>query len=135
MPVEEGTFGKDRPRILIVDDEPDVVTFIETALRLEGKYELAAAFDGFEARHQLTTFRPHLVILDLMLPGMNGFDICQTVRSDPAARNVRILVVTGFATDENIEKALRYGADDYLEKPLKLESLREKARRLLTESR
>lgn len=135
MFMDEGFFGKGRKRILIVDDEPTVVAFIESALRLEGDYELVTASDGFEAGRQLTTFRPDLIVLDLVLPGVNGFEICRRVKTDPATQHVRILVVTGFASDENIQKALQYGADDYLEKPLKLEDLREKVHGLLgTES-
>jgi CheY-like chemotaxis protein len=135
MFVDEGFFGKGRKRILIVDDEPAVVAFIESALRLGSDYELVTASDGFEAGRQVTAFRPDLIVLDLMLPGVNGFEICRRVKTDPATQHVRILVVTGFASDENIQKALQYGADDYLEKPLKLEDLREKVHGLLrTES-
>jgi len=135
MFIDEGFFGSDRKRILIVDDEPTVVSFIERALRLEGNFELATASDGFEAGRQLTTFRPDLIILDLMLPGVNGFEVCRSVKADPTTQYVKILVVTGFATDENIENALQCGADDYLEKPLKLEDLREKVDKLLAHKR
>jgi excisionase family DNA binding protein len=135
MFIDEGFFGKydkDRERILIVDDEPSVVGFIEGALRLEGDYELATAFDGFEAGRQVTIFQPDLIVLDVMLPGVNGFEICRSVKTDPATQHVKILAITGFATDENIRKMLEYGADDYLEKPLKLEDLREKVHKLLS---
>jgi excisionase family DNA binding protein len=137
MFIDEGFFaqGKGRQRILIVDDEPDVVSFIESTLRLESSYELATASDGFEAGHRLATFRPDLIVLDIMLPGVSGFEVCRRVKSDPATQHVKILVVTGYATGENIEEMLRYGADDYLEKPLKLEHLREKVRRLLAPER
>ena len=135
MFIDEGFFGKynkGRERILIVDDEPSVVGFIESALRLEGDYELATAFDGFEAGRQVTTFQPDLIVLDIMLPGVNGFEICRSVKTDPATQHVKILAITGFATGENIRKMLEYGADDYLEKPLKLEDLREKVHKLLS---
>ncbi len=66
-----------------------------------------------------------------MLPGVDGFEICRRVKEDPATQDMRILVITGFATDENVEKVLRYGADEYLEKPLKLRDLREKVHELL----
>lgn len=131
MFIDEGFFGKGRKRVLIVDDEPSVLGFIESALRLEGDYEIATASDGFEAGRQVTAFRPDLIILDLMLPGVDGFEICRRVKKDPATQDMRILVITGFATDENVEKVLRYGADGYLEKPLKLRDLREKVHELL----
>ena len=133
MFIDEGFFGKSqgRKRILIVDDEPAVVAFIEGALRLEGDYELATAYDGFEAGHQLAIFKPDLVVLDIMLPGMDGFEICRRLKTDPAMAHVKVLAVTGFATEENIEKILGYGADDFLAKPLKLEDLKKKVLELL----
>jgi excisionase family DNA binding protein len=131
MFIDDGFFGRERKRILIVDDEPAVVGFIEGTLRLEGDYELATAYDGFEAGHQLIAFQPDLIILDLMLPGVDGFEVCQRVKTNPDTQHVRILAVTGFATEENIEKALQAGADDYLEKPLKLEDLTVKVQQLL----
>jgi excisionase family DNA binding protein len=135
MFIDEGFFGKSqrRKRILIVDDEPAVVAFIEEALRLEGDYDLATAYDGFEAGHQLAIFKPDLVVLDIMLPGMDGFEICRRLKTDPAMSHVKVLAVTGFATEENIEKILGYGADDFLAKPLKLEDLKKKVHELLAD--
>lgn len=135
MFIDEGFFGKSqrRKRILIVDDEPAVVAFIEEALRLEGDYDLATAYDGFEAGHQLAIFKPDLVVLDIMLPGMDGFEICRRLKTDPAMSHVKVLAVTGFATEENIEKILGYGADDFLAKPLKLADLKKKVHELLAD--
>ncbi len=135
MFVDQNYFGrgKDKKRILIVDDEPSIVTFIEGALRLEGKYELAAAMDGFDAGQQVITFEPDLIILDIMLPGMDGFEVCRRVKTEEATQHVKVLVITGFATEENIEKMLHVGADDYLAKPLGLEELQQKVRELLGE--
>jgi excisionase family DNA binding protein len=133
MFIDEGFFGKahTRKRILIVDDEPAVVAFIESALGLEGKYELAAASDGFEAGQQVASFEPDLIVLDIMLPGMDGFEVCSRVKADPTTAHVKILAVTGFATEENIKKILNQGADDYLEKPVTIQDLREKVQELL----
>lgn len=135
MFIDEGFFGKSqgRKRILIVDDEPAVVAFIEEALRLEGDYDLATAYDGFEAGHQLAIFKPDLIVLDIMLPGMDGFEICRRLKTDPAMSHVKVLAVTGFATEENIEKILGYGADDFLAKPLKLADLKKKVHELLAD--
>jgi excisionase family DNA binding protein len=137
MFVDDGYFGKRtaKKRILIVDDELSVVTFIEEALRLEGKYELAVAMDGFDAGQQVATFEPDLIVLDIMLPGMDGFEVCRRVKSAAATEHVKVLVVTGYATEENIEKILHIGADDYLAKPLKLQDLHDKVGELLGEER
>jgi excisionase family DNA binding protein len=133
MFVDEGYFGKGRSkkRILIVDDEPTVVTFIEGALLLEGKYELATAADGFDAGQQVITFNPDLIILDIMLPGMDGFEVCRRVKTDSATQKIKILAITGFATEENVRRILHTGADDYLAKPLKLQDLQAKVAELL----
>jgi excisionase family DNA binding protein len=133
MFIDEGFFGKDRSnkRILIVDDEPGVVTFIESALRLEGKYALASASDGFEAGQLVVSFQPDLIILDIMLPGMDGFEVCSRVKTDPKTAHIKVLAVTGFATDENIQKMLHAGADDYLAKPLSMKDLLAKVNELL----
>jgi CheY-like chemotaxis protein len=133
MFVDDGFFGKRRTkrRILIVDDEPMLVTFIEGALRLEGKYELSTATDGFDAGQQVIAFEPDLIVLDIMLPGMDGFDVCHRVKADAATKHIKILAITGFATDENIRKILHAGADDYLAKPLKMQELKEKIEELL----
>jgi excisionase family DNA binding protein len=133
MFVDDGFFGKShsRKRILIVDDEPTVVTFIESALRLMGEYEIATATDGFDAGQQVVTFEPDLIILDIMLPGMDGFEVCTRVKTDPATAHVKILAVTGFATEENVQRMLHAGADDCLGKPLKMQDLREKVEHLL----
>jgi excisionase family DNA binding protein len=133
MFVDEGFFGKrqSKKRILIVDDEPTVVTFIEGALLLEGKYELATASDGFDAGQQVISFEPDLIVLDIMLPGMDGFEVCHRVKTDASTSHVKILAITGFATEENIRKILHAGADDYLPKPLKIQELNEKIEKLL----
>lgn len=133
MFVDEGFFGKGRnkKRILIVDDEPSVVTFIESALILEHKYELATAADGFEAGQLVATFQPDLIILDIMLPGMDGFEVCRRVKEDEATSHVKILAITGFATEENVQKIMHAGADDYMAKPLKLQELQKKVEELL----
>ena len=133
MFVDEGYFGRgrNRKRILIVDDEPTVVTFIEGALLLEGKYELATAADGFDAGQQVVAFNPDLIILDIMLPGMDGFEVCRRVKTDAATKHIKILAITGFATEENVRRILHTGADDYLAKPLKLQELQEKVEELL----
>jgi len=133
MFVDEGFFGRrqSKKRILIVDDEPTVVTFIEGALLLEGKYELATASDGFDAGQQVISFEPDLIVLDIMLPGMDGFEVCHRVKTAAATKHVKILAITGFATEENIRKILHAGADDYLPKPLRIQELNEKIEQLL----
>jgi len=114
-PWEEGPPPK--PRILIVDDEPGIVQLITQVLSRTGPYELAAAADGFDAGLQLTTFGPDLVVLDLMMPNIDGFEVCRRIKSHPDTQHIAVLVVTAYAQDENIQKALECGADYCMSKP------------------
>jgi len=131
MPVDEEFFsGRTRKHILIVDDESDVIEIISRALE-KGPYELETAIDGFEAGLKLSDFKPDLLILDLMMPRVNGFEVCELVRSNSTYRHMKILIVTGYASEENIARALKAGADDYLAKPLNIHELQQKVKALL----
>jgi CheY-like chemotaxis protein len=121
MPINERYFSDQeaQARILIVDDEPQVADVIKEMLaRDEARFSVASTSDPFEAGMLVASFRPHLVVLDLMMPGVDGFQVCQRIRRDPEATHTRILIVTGFSEAENIEKALALGADGLMEKPL-----------------
>jgi excisionase family DNA binding protein len=132
MPIDEGFFsGRTHKHILIVDDEPDVIEIVSRALK-EGPYELETATDGFEAGMKLSDFKPDLLILDLMMPRVNGFEVCELVRSNSTHHQVKILIVTGYANEENIARALEAGADDYLAKPLNIHELQQKVKEMLS---
>lgn len=120
-----------RPRILIVDDEPDIVRLITTALTRTGQYELATAADGFEAGIAFAKFRPDLVVLDLMMPHIDGFKVCRRIKSQPDTRSTLVLVVTGYAQPANIQRVLDQGADDFMAKPFKPFELAEKVEALV----
>jgi two-component system, cell cycle response regulator len=94
---------------------------------------LATASDGFEAGLQVATFKPHLVLLDLLMPHIDGFEVCRLIRANPATAHTRILIITAFGRYENIQRALKAGADDFLHKPLELEQLKSKVSSLLAE--
>ncbi|HHX65951.1 MAG TPA: response regulator [Chloroflexi bacterium] len=119
-------------RILVVDDEPTVIEIVTRALQTLGEHIiLASATDGFEAGLQMATFRPHLLILDLMMPQVNGFEVCRRIREDPALAHARILIITAFGSHENLRRILEIGADDFLHKPLDIDRLTEKVEALL----
>ena len=100
-------------------------------LSLDGDYELASAADGFEAGLRTATFRPDLLILDLVMPNMDGFRVCEAIRTSPDTRHIRILVVTGYPDQENIDRALRSGADCCMAKPFAVRELKQKVAELL----
>jgi phosphate regulon transcriptional regulator PhoB len=103
-------------KILVVDDEPDIVELVTYNLRKEG-FEVSSAFDGAEALAKIRKERFDFLILDLMLPGMPGMEICRIMRSDPHTKNVPIIMLT--AKGEEVDKilGLEMGADDYMTKP------------------
>lgn len=119
-----------RPHVLIVDDEPSLVDVLVYNFNKEG-FEVATASDGREALQKCRTHVPDLVILDLMLPVMDGLQVCRQIRSDPRLKNVRILMLTakGEETDEVI--GFHMGADDYVSKPFRPRPLIERAKALL----
>ena len=122
----------DRFKILIVDDEPGIVQMIAKELTRTAEYELAIAADGFEAGIQVARFQPDLIILDLIMPNMDGFKVCQQIKSDPETQQMAILVITGYPTDENLQRALECGADYCLAKPLQLPELNKRVDALLS---
>lgn len=116
-----------RARVLVIDDEPMMVNFLRTGLRYEG-YEVVGAGDGVEALALAASFRPDLVILDLVVPGVDGYEICRRLRGDP---DVGIIMVT--AKDETADRirGLDLGADDYLVKPFDFDELLSRMRAVL----
>jgi DNA-binding response OmpR family regulator len=102
-------------RVLIVDDEPNIVLSIEFLMRQRG-YETSVARDGAEALAEVERFRPHLVLLDVMLPGKDGFQVCQELRTAGWA-DLKVVMLTAKGRDTEIEKGLALGADAYVTKP------------------
>lgn len=119
-------------RVLVVDDEPYITDLVSTALRYVG-FEVAVASTGHEAVGALAEFRPELVVLDIMLPDMNGFDVLRRIRSD----GLRIPVVFLTAKDATEDKVtgLTIGGDDYVTKPFSLEELIARVRAVLRRAR
>jgi len=122
------------PRILVVDDSPIVVDFVMDLLRdlLPGS-ELEGASNGYEGLLKVGTLHPDLLILDLRMPGLDGFEVCRRIKANPATRATRILMITAFAEDETEAEARRAGADGFLRKPPQLDDLKAQVARLLGE--
>lgn len=105
-------------RILVVEDDRQFVEFLREALTDEDlDIDLVTAHDGFEAGRLLQKFRPQIVLLDIMLPGVDGFEVCRRLRSDPETRQIRVIAMTGYHTAENFERILQAGAEACLAKP------------------
>lgn len=117
-------------KIVIADDEPNLVIPLEYMLKREG-FEVSVARDGQEALDAIARVRPHLVLLDVMMPRKSGFDVCQVLRADEANRDIRILLLTAKGRDDDVAKGLALGADAYMTKPFSPKELVLKVRELL----
>ncbi len=114
------------PRILIVDDEPNIVLALELLMKREG-YEIRAVDDGEKAIAAAGEFRPDLILLDVMMPKMDGYEVCRRIRADASLKDVFIVMLTAKGRDVEREKGLALGADIYITKPF---STREVVRRV-----
>lgn len=112
-------------RVLIMDDD---VVFRESCAEFLGrlpKLEVRKAANGFESGRLVAEFLPHVIILDLRMPGMDGFEVCRDIKTSPRTKHAKVLVLTGFATEENLRRAKSAGADLCVSKPVDMDRLRE----------
>ena len=119
-------------RVLIVDDEPNIVISLEFLMKREG-FEVSVARDGSEALERIRGERPDLVVLDVMMPKLNGFEVCQAVRAAPALAQTRIVMLTAKGREAEMNKGLALGADAYIAKPFSTRDLVARVKSLLEE--
>jgi len=133
IPVPEGGEPVDvRKRILVVDDDPIIVeTIVQSLEEDEHDYEVVSASDGFEAGLQVNHFRPHLMILDIMMPDIKGYEVCRKIKNDERTKDTQIIVLSAYLDDEKFKKMKEYGADVCFSKPLPLPQLKKEVARLL----
>lgn len=117
-------------RVLIADDIPQNRELLEAYLASEG-YTILVAGDGQETMQMVDRHQPDLILLDIMMPRMSGYEVCVQIKSDPARRNIPVLIVTALNEPGDIEKAVNAGCDDFLTKPVNGLELRTRVRSLL----
>ena len=112
--------GSGRPRVLVVDDEASIREVIAASLasRPSQPYEVMTAADGFEAGRLVATFRPDVVLLDLRMPGLDGFQVCRTIKADPETSSTIVIALTGYHTPETEARIVECGAVRCLAKPI-----------------
>jgi excisionase family DNA binding protein len=112
--------GSGRPRVLVVDDEASIREVIAASLasRATQPYEVMTAADGFEAGRLVATFRPDVVLLDLRMPGLDGFHVCRTIKADPETSSTIVIALTGYHTPETEARIVECGAVRCLAKPI-----------------
>jgi excisionase family DNA binding protein len=124
IPLDNLDSGK--RKVLIVDDDAEIVELISDILSREGGFEIRTASSGYEAGMITQQFRPDLILLDYMLPDVNGNVVCQTIRKNPEFENTRIIIVSGVIKQDEIDQLLRAGAQEFLHKPFNVSELVEK---------
>lgn len=117
-------FSEEVLRILVVDDDPQLSGYLVEVLgSLSTPVETEVARDGFDAGRKVLKFRPDIVLLDLMMPGLDGFEVCRRLKQDPATSDVRIIAMTGYPSPGNIERIRAAGAEVCLPKPIGIQAL------------
>lgn len=112
-----------KKKLLIVDDDQDLVELMSDAFERDGRFEIRTANNGFAAGMGVKEFRPDIVVLDVMLPDINGKEVCQRVRSDKALDSVKIICISGMIEPEKVADLRAAGADDFLQKPFTVDRL------------
>lgn len=117
-------------KILVVDDEPDIVEFLEKTLRSDG-YLVLPAYDGIAALDMASTDKPDLIILDIMMPMMSGYEVCEQLKSNPATQQIPVLCVSSAHSADARAKSMRSGAVNLVTKPFLPTELLAQVRRYL----
>jgi len=118
-------------RILVVDDDNHIVELFVDLLGNEDKYDLRTAGTGYDAGVLTESFKPDLMILDYMLPDINGNVVCETVRKNPALNGMKVIIVSGVVNQNEIDSLLQSGADEFIKKPFNVEVLKGRIQALL----
>lgn len=121
IPLDRLDMGK--KRVLVVDDDRAIVEMLVELLERDGRFEVQTAVTGFDAGLRTKEFRPDIIVLDYMLPDINGNVVIQTIRDDSSLQDVRIIIVSGVVNREDVQNLLDSGADDFLQKPFSIEQL------------
>ena len=120
-------------KILVVDDEPSILLSLEFLMEQEG-YDVYSATDGDEALQVVREQLPDLILLDVMMPKRDGFEVCQTIRANKEWKEIRIIILTAKGREVDQEKGFALGADDYVTKPFATQELVKKVRTVLEDS-
>lgn len=112
-----------RRKALIVDDDEELVELIRDELDRDGRFEVRIANNGFDAGMMVREYRPDIIVLDVMLPDINGKEVCQRVRSDTSLDDTKIICISGMVEQDKIEELKASGADDFMQKPFEVDAL------------
>lgn len=131
IPLDNLDMGK--RRVLVVDDEPTIVDMLVELLERDGRFEVQTAATGFDAGLRTKEFQPDIIVLDYKLPDIDGNGVIRSIRSDPSVSDVKIIIVSGVVSREDVESLLECGADDFMQKPFNIEHLVKRITELVCE--
>lgn len=120
-----------RRKALVVDDDFELVELITDVLDADGRFEVRTANNGFDAGMMVKEYKPDILVLDVMLPDINGRDVCERVRSDSTLDDVQIICISGMVEADKIDDLKKSGANDFVQKPFEVENLIERICKLL----
>ena len=121
IPLDNLDSGK--KKILVVDDDMEIVELISEVLNRDGRFEVQTASSGYEAGMATQKFHPDLILLDYMLPDVNGNVVCQTIKKNPEFEDIKIIIVSGVIRQEEIDQLIKSGAEDFIKKPFAIDEL------------
>mgnify|MGYP001573232038 CR=1 FL=1 len=121
IPLDSIDSGK--RKVLIVDDDQEIVELMVDILSKDGRFETKTASSGYEAGIATEQFRPEVILLDYMLPDVNGNVVCQTIKRNPEFEDIRIIIVSGVVKEDEIDRLMRSGAEDFVKKPFSVATL------------
>ena len=123
--------GNGKHKILVVDDDPEILELFVDVLDRDGRFEVKSASGGYQAGILTSEFRPDLILLDYMLPDVNGNVVCQTIKSKPELANTRVVIISGVVNQDEVDLLLASGADEFIKKPFDIDKLVERVGSLL----
>jgi excisionase family DNA binding protein len=121
IPLDGMESGK--KKVLIVDDDAEIVDLLVEVLTRDGRFDIKTATSGYEAGIHTQQFRPDCILLDYMLPDVNGNVVCHTIRKNPEFENIKIIIVSGVIKQDEIDQLLKSGAQDFIKKPFDINDL------------
>jgi len=123
--------GGEKRRVLIVDDDPQIVELLAETLGRDGRFEVRSATTGYDAGMLTEAFRPDLIVLDFMLPDINGDIVCRRIREHDALNSTRIICISGVVNRDDVARLLDAGADEFIKKPFNIQSFVQSVTKLL----
>ncbi|MFP4053546.1 MAG: response regulator [Phycisphaerae bacterium] len=126
IPLDDFEPSSGKIQVLIVDDDPQIVELFVDVLKADGRFEVATAQTGYDAGVMTQQFHPDIVVLDFMLPDINGNVVCRTIRQNPDLKNIKVLIISGMVNPTEVNALKEAGADDFIKKPFNIEKVIER---------